>query len=536
MWVLVIGALSLFPALSIGSAVAGAQTSSPTLAVSPSSGLTDGQQVQVSGSNLPAGTNQLAECTLQGCDAAGTGLAVSPDGSGTLAPTQYQVHQNITINGSPVNCAASTCAVAAVGGSVGGFPPFVIISFGAATVTGTVTGQDGIAYPNMGAVACPPSEPVNPNCPGAVATGADPNHGGAYTLNLSPGSYNVAGFLPVNNGQQFSTSAPVLVTLASGDTAHKDFIVPVPVAPTQMNIAACPSVTQTTVPGYGVGPGDLGCGPQVFSPSTVIVQPDGTCPPQTNSSLGARPATQNPLGLWVQVDVVRLCQTGAQGYGALGGSFTISLTQSAPTPGPTQTIPGQLGMNPGAPPGVPAPAGAVIPIGNLAPGTYNVTVKFPAQTICSQPGSCPGFGPHPVGATSATGTLVVFANSSGGAFVIGDQNASVGNSVTFWGAQWAKQNSLSGGSAPNSFKGFADTPATAPGCGTQWATGPGNSSAPPDTVPAYMAVIVTSSVTKSGSTISGNTTKLVIVKTDPGYAGNPGHAGTGTVVAVLPCS
>ena len=49
-------------------------------------------------------------------------------------------------------------------------------------------------------------------------------------------------------------------------------------------------------------------------------------------------------------------------------------------------------------------------------------------------------------------------------------------------------------------------------------------------------MIVTSSVAKEGSTISGNTTKLVIVKTDPGYAANPGHAGTGTVVAVLPCS
>jgi hypothetical protein len=48
-----------------------------------------------------------------------------------------------------------------------------------------------------------------------------------------------------------------------------------------------------------------------------------------------------------------------------------------------------------------------------------------------------------------------------------------------------------------------------------------------------MAVIVTSSVDKSGSTISGNNVHIVIVKTDPGYAANPGHAGTGTVVAVI---
>jgi hypothetical protein len=48
-----------------------------------------------------------------------------------------------------------------------------------------------------------------------------------------------------------------------------------------------------------------------------------------------------------------------------------------------------------------------------------------------------------------------------------------------------------------------------------------------------MAVIVTSSATQSGNTISGNTPHIVIVKTDPGYAPNPGHDGTGTVVLVV---
>jgi hypothetical protein len=48
-----------------------------------------------------------------------------------------------------------------------------------------------------------------------------------------------------------------------------------------------------------------------------------------------------------------------------------------------------------------------------------------------------------------------------------------------------------------------------------------------------MAVIVTSSAHQSGSTISGNTPHIVIVKTNPGYAPNPGHAGTGTVVLVI---
>jgi hypothetical protein len=46
-----------------------------------------------------------------------------------------------------------------------------------------------------------------------------------------------------------------------------------------------------------------------------------------------------------------------------------------------------------------------------------------------------------------------------------------------------------------------------------------------------MGVLVSSSVAKSGSTISGNTTKIVVVKTERGYAPDPGHHGTGTIVA-----
>ena len=48
-----------------------------------------------------------------------------------------------------------------------------------------------------------------------------------------------------------------------------------------------------------------------------------------------------------------------------------------------------------------------------------------------------------------------------------------------------------------------------------------------------MAVIASSSITKSGSVILGNIPLIVIVQTDPGYDSNPGHAGTGTVVAII---
>lgn len=120
-----------------------------------------------------------------------------------------------------------------------------------------------------------------------------------------------------------------------------------------------------------------------------------------------------------------------------------------------------------------------------------------------------------------------FALLTGGAFVVGDKSAS--GQVMFWGSQWAKANSLTAGSAPNGFKGFENSTAST-ACGGTWLTDPGNSSGPPPAIPSHMAVIVASSIGKSGSTISGNVTHVVIVKTDPGYDANPGHPGTGTVV------
>jgi hypothetical protein len=155
---------------------------------------------------------------------------------------------------------------------------------------------------------------------------------------------------------------------------------------------------------------------------------------------------------------------------------------------------------------------------SLTPGTDTVqaSVTNPAGTITSNTVQVTWTAPFAPG---------------GGAFVIGDQNSAAGSAVTFWGAQWAHLNSLSGGPAPASFKGYALNPTT-PSCGATWSTDPGNSAPPPaGPLPKYMAVIVTSSAAKSGPTISGNTPHIVIVKTNPGYAPDPGHAYTGTVVS-----
>jgi hypothetical protein len=137
--------------------------------------------------------------------------------------------------------------------------------------------------------------------------------------------------------------------------------------------------------------------------------------------------------------------------------------------------------------------------------------------------------------TSVSGcTVLIFALAPGrGGFVIGSGNSATGTPVTFWGPRWSMQNSMSAASAPPSFKGYALNPAT-PSCGANWSTDPGNSAPPPaGPLPAFMSVIVTSSSAQSGSQISGNTVHLVVVQTNPGYASDVGHAGTGVVVAQI---
>lgn len=140
---------------------------------------------------------------------------------------------------------------------------------------------------------------------------------------------------------------------------------------------------------------------------------------------------------------------------------------------------------------------------------------------------------HPSSATVACQVIVFAFAPGGGSFVIGDLNGTIGSPVTFWGARWTQLNALSGGLAPPAFKGFANNPAT-PTCGARWSTGPGNNSDPPaEPLPSFMGVIASSSISKSGSTISGDTAHIVVVQTNAGYSGNPGHEGTGKVIALV---
>ena len=137
--------------------------------------------------------------------------------------------------------------------------------------------------------------------------------------------------------------------------------------------------------------------------------------------------------------------------------------------------------------------------------------------------------------SSTSATAVVFAFPTYGAFVVGNSSAAGGGTVTWWGSQWSKANQLSGGGAPSAFNGFAKTvnlPTSTPpsACGGPWSTSGGTSPPPTATVPSYMGTLVASSAIKSGTTVSGNTVSIVVVKVNPGFAPNGGGTATGTIV------
>ena len=148
--------------------------------------------------------------------------------------------------------------------------------------------------------------------------------------------------------------------------------------------------------------------------------------------------------------------------------------------------------------------------------------------------------------SSALGPVVArnvdhyFGVNSGTFFVVGDvEKHGVGDAMNFWGAQWWMNNQMSGRVTPGvaSFKGYALdvdlSGPTTPGCGGTWSTRPGNSAPPPDTIPTFVAIIVTDSVVKRGPAIGGTIKEILVVHQDGGYSSNPGHRGNGPVVAVV---
>ena len=233
--------------------------------------------------------------------------------------------------------------------------------------------------------------------------------------------------------------------------------------------------------------------------------------------------------------------------------FTVTLEESTTTyTGPTVILQGSSGVT---------LSGKLLEDGATPIAGRTLTLGLGAQS-CTGVTDSSGFasctlvfvgplGPEPLSASflsdgyyvsssDTSKTAVVFAFPSRGAFTLGNITAAGAgptSKVTWWSDVWASQNKLSGGAAPESFKGFAGTvklPTSTPpsGCPTNWTSLPGNSPPPTSGVPSYMGVLVTSKVTKSGSGISGNVVHIVVVKVNPGYGPSPSNQGTGKIVAI----
>jgi RHS repeat-associated protein len=160
----------------------------------------------------------------------------------------------------------------------------------------------------------------------------------------------------------------------------------------------------------------------------------------------------------------------------------------------------------------------------LAEGEYTLEASFAGDAFYEP-------------ATDQVDRLLVYQR---GQFVVWGGNAPdltaalpLGATYTFWGALWADQVRAGDFSANSSFKGYAADVSAANGT---WESRPGNSSHPPSSVPAYMGVILSTQIQKDGSVISGNIAGIGVLRvTDPSaYQPDPGHAGTGVLLALLP--
>jgi Big-like domain-containing protein len=157
----------------------------------------------------------------------------------------------------------------------------------------------------------------------------------------------------------------------------------------------------------------------------------------------------------------------------------------------------------------------------LAPGAYTLNANFAGDTFYKP-------------SAAAAQTLFVFQTTQ---FVIWGGNAptladavKVGQDYNFWGAQWDKQVTAGDYQSNGSFKGFAEQVS-----GAAWTSDPGNASDPPASVATYIGVIVSTHIAKNGSVESGNVAEVVVLKVDnpAGYQPNPGHPGSGVMVAVV---
>jgi hypothetical protein len=149
---------------------------------------------------------------------------------------------------------------------------------------------------------------------------------------------------------------------------------------------------------------------------------------------------------------------------------------------------------------------------------FSLTLVFAAPVSADySPPSTPPYGPM----------FVVWGGNMGGIHV--------GDTVTLWGAQWAKQVVSGDYNANSSFKGYTDAVTGNVNTGFTWTSKPGNSK-PPATVTASINVIISNSITKHGSTIQGTCNGIATIQLNDtaSYNANPGSTLTGIVTVIYP--
>jgi PKD repeat protein len=381
---------------------------------------------------------------------------------------------------------------------------------------------------------------------GGTGSGATPTH--TYAL---PGSYTV--MLTVKDDAGLTNSVSHTVTVVK--------------RPTTMTYTGATSGDYHDAVTLSAHLADAGTSGPLSGKMITLSIGTQSCSPSTNAFGDASCSltlTQIPGGYTVNASFA-----GDGLYGGSSASQAFSITKEETTvayTGPTVILAGggittlsatliEDGANdndgdPGSPP--PFPSGQTIKL-SLGTQSCTGTTNTAGNASCNLSSVVVPLGPEPVKAefagdayylpSSDTGkTAIVFAFPSRGAFVLGDSTvagASPTTTVYWWSHSWGSVNDLTGGTSPSSFKGFAGTvtslPTQSPAnvCGTTFTTLPGNSTPPTSDVPSYMGVLVSSSVSKSGNNISGSWGSIVVVKTDAGYEPNPGHPGSGKIVATF---
>ncbi|MFL6313348.1 MAG: YncE family protein [Terriglobales bacterium] len=363
----------------------------------------------------------------------------------------------------------------------------------------------------------------------AGTTAASGVAGCSITVNQVPGSYTVNASFAGSANQQassdsrgFTITAVATVTAYTGETTrnYHDIANLSATLVEQGTSVPIPSQTITFTLGTQSCAGTTGA-TGVAACSIVLNQVPGSYTVSASfAGSGNQQASSASAGFTITREETATAYTGATVIANANTTFSAVLKEDGAVAIAGRTITIMLGSG---------------STGQTCTGTTDATGTASCSILVHQP-----LGPGTVAAgfagdalylpSSNSASTILFAFPTQGAFVLGNRIAS--GAVEFWGDNWATANMLSGGPASDAFKGFAANTSEPPTCGSAWTTDPGNSSQPPaGTLPSYMGVVVSTRVSQSGSIISGDVSKVLVVTPNAGYGPDPSQHGTGTVVA-----